>query len=321
MTALPSLQSPTSIAIDAWCEAQPRDADSLTLRCSGLGESCDRRLWYVYRWAAQPEAFKARILRVFANGHDREARIVEMLKGAGLDVQEIDPETGKQWRVTLASGFLTGSCDGIATGVPEAPVARHLVEIKTMNKARWEAWRRKGVQQSDPKYYVQMQLYMHGLGLDRALFVAENQDSKEIETERVAYDPAFAAAQEARAERIVLTDSPPPRISDDPDYWECRFCPARSICHEGGEARRNCRTCLASCVSEGGWGCARHGVDLDDHAQRQGCAVHLYIPDLVPGDQIDADETACTVTYRMPDGSIWIDGPQVIDPRLDAAGG
>lgn len=315
MTALPSLRSATSLAIDAALDALAPDPDSETLRCSGIGETCERRLWLAFRWAHEPWNPDARLKRIFKNGHDRETRLVEMLKLAGIDLQDRNPETGEQWRVSLASGFLAGSCDGIATGVPEAPVTPHLVEIKTMNKARWDAWRRKGVQESDPKYFVQMQLYMLGLNLTRALFVAENQDSKEIETQRVEFDPVFAAGQEARAERIALSDAAPERISDDPDSWSCRYCPAREVCFGLAEARRNCRTCLAACVSEGGWGCARHGVDLSAEDQRKGCAVHLYKPNLVPGEQIDADETACTVTYRMPDGSVWVDGPQ---PRLDA---
>lgn len=310
MAPLPSNRSLTAIAIDEAIEAAQDRRHSPTLRCSGIGESCDRRVWYAFRWATEPEHFKARILRIFANGHDREDRIVQMLKGAGLDVQDRDPETGEQWRVLLADGLLTGSCDGIVTGVPEAPVTPHLLEIKTMNKSRWEAWRTKGVKASDPKYYVQMQLYMHGLGLTRALFVSENQDSKEIEAQRVDYDPAFAAAQVERARRIALTENAPHRVSDDPSWYECRFCPARKICHEGEPAQRNCRTCLASCLSEGGWGCARHGVDLDEASQREGCAVHLYMPAMVAGEQVDADEQACTVTYRLVDGLLWTDGAQ-----------
>ncbi len=308
MTALPALRSRTALAIDAALEAMPAEDLSPVLRCSGLGESCDRRLWYGFRWAHEPERFKGRIRRIFANGHDREARIVEMLKSAGMQVQEIDPATGRQWRVELIDGVLAGSCDGIVTGVPESPATPHLLEIKTMNRERWDAWRRKGVRVSDPKYFVQVQLYMHGLRLDRALFVAENQDSKDIEVERIPYDAAFAIAQVERARRIAFSEIAPPRVSDSPDWYECRFCPARAICHDGGSAGRNCRTCLASTLTEGGWGCARHGVDLSEHAQRQGCPVHLYLPALVAGEQVDADEAAGTVTYRLADGSTWVDG-------------
>ncbi len=315
MAALPQLRSGTALAIDAALEAIMPDPLSPVLRCSGLGESCDRRLWYAFRWAHEPERFGARIRRIFANGHDRETRIVAMLKAAGIDVQDRDPATGKQWRVELIDGVLTGSCDGIATGVPEAPVTPHLLEIKTMNRERWDAWRRKGVRVSDPKYFVQVQLYMHGLGLDRALFVAENQDTKEIEAERIVYEPAFALAQIERARRIAFSEALPPRINDSPDWYECRFCPARDLCHHGAPAMRNCRTCLASSLTEGGWGCARHGVDLDEHDQGEGCPVHLYLPPLVAGEQIDADEAAGTVTYRMADGMTWVDGPQAMQEQ------
>lgn len=313
MAPLPQVRSATALAIDSWYERQPAEPHGVFLRPSGLGNECDRALWYAFRWASQPEAFPPRILRIFQNGHDREARIVEMLKGAGIDVQDRDPETGKQWRAVLIPGLCEGSCDGVAMNVPEAPKTAHLVEIKTMSKARWEAWRRKGVRESDPKYYVQIQLYMHGLGLTRCLFVAENQDSKEIEAERIAYDPAFALAQVERARRIAFAENPPPRVSDDPDNWLCRKCPSRAVCHDGEAPPRNCRTCLAASVAEGGWRCERHGVALDAAAQAAGCPVHLYLPGLVAGDVVTADERAATVTYRMPDGSMWTDGEPAHD--------
>jgi hypothetical protein len=41
-------------------------------------------------------------------------------------------------------------------------------------------------------------------------------------------------------------------------------------------------------------------------AQQAGCAMHLYIPDLVPGEQIDAGED--WVSYRLRDGAEWRDG-------------
>ena len=38
------------------------------------------------------------------------------------------------------------------------------------------------------------------------------------------------------------------------------------------------------------------------------CPAHLYLPALVPGEQVDADPEAETVTYRMQSGAIWVDG-------------
>ena len=40
------------------------------------------------------------------------------------------------------------------------------------------------------------------------------------------------------------------------------------------------------------------------------CPTHLFLPALVSGEQVDADPEAETVTYRMRDGTVWIDGPR-----------
>jgi hypothetical protein len=45
---------------------------------------------------------------------------------------------------------------------------------------------------------------------------------------------------------------------------------------------------------------------LSRRDQEAGCAAHLYIPDLVPGEQVDAGED--WVGYRLADGTTWRDG-------------
>ena len=103
---------------------------------------------------------------------------------------------------------------------------------------------------------------------------------------------------------------PPAKLHDDPASkmaWVCNYCPAFAQCHGGQFAPRSCRTCIHSTPVDGGWHCEHHGA-LDAEAQRKGCSLHLYIPALVPGEQIDADPETGTVTYRMADGATWIDG-------------
>ena len=65
-----------------------------------------------------------------------------------------------------------------------------------------------------------------------------------------------------------------------------------------------CRSCLHSSPVEGGWHCARHDRVLGTREQRAACARHLFIPDLVPGEVIDAGEDF--VVYRMRDGTAWV---------------
>lgn len=66
----------------------------------------------------------------------------------------------------------------------------------------------------------------------------------------------------------------------------------------------NCRTCLHSTPVEGGWRCARLDQPIGSQAQRAACPKHLFIPDFVPGEVIDAGEDF--VAYRLGDGSTWI---------------
>ncbi len=42
--------------------------------------------------------------------------------------------------------------------------------------------------------------------------------------------------------------------------------------------------------------------------QAEGCPAHLFLPGLVPGEQVDASEEDETVTYKLRDGSVWVDG-------------
>ena len=106
-----------------------------------------------------------------------------------------------------------------------------------------------------------------------------------------------------KAGRIIFAQHPPARISEDPAWFECRFCDHHAVCHDGGGAAVTCRSCLHSTPIEGGWHCARHDRMLAPAEQRVACTRHLFIPDLVPGEVIDAGDDV--VTYRMADGSTW----------------
>lgn len=312
MAIIPHAQSPLSRAIDAWQEESAERRDHYpTLRCSEFGGPCQRALWYQFRWAHEPQKFPARILRIFDNGKARELAIIAYLRGAGVHVVDADPETGEQLRFSLAEGFLTGSCDGVAMRVPEAPATAHILEIKTMNDKRWTAWRRKGVCISDRKYWTQMQLYMHAAPAARALLVCENQDTKEIECERIEADHVAASNMVNRAERLARAEEPPEKINADPAWYECRSCAAHGACHKGEWPRRNCRTCIAAKPVNGEtWHCERHKRDMNRADQISGCELHLYLPSLVAGEVIDADFDAARITYRMADGSEFIDGQE-----------
>lgn len=273
------------------------------LGASLIGKSCERALWYDFRWVTAAQ-HSGRILRLFQTGHLEEERLVRDLRASGATVLEVDPETGRQFKVEALSGHFGGSLDGLAVGLRESPRTWHVLEFKTHSAKSYAQLVAKGVTASKPQHAAQMQIYMHLMGLTRAFYLAVCKDTDALYAERVEADPAEAERLLAKASRIIDAARPPSRISEDPAWFECRMCSHRAVCHEGAMAAVNCRTCLHSTPVEGGWHCARHDRMRDYGQQLNGCRDHLFIPDLVNGEVIDATENF--VVYRMKDGTDWV---------------
>jgi hypothetical protein len=273
------------------------------LGASLIGKPCERALWYDFRWVTAAQ-HSGRIMRLFQTGHLEEERLVRDLRASGATVLEVDPETGRQFKVEALSGHFGGSLDGLAVGLRESPRTWHVLEFKTHSAKSYAQLVAKGVTASKPQHAAQMQIYMHLMGLTRAFYLAVCKDTDALHAERVEADPAEAGRLLAKASRIIDAARPPSRISEDPAWFECRMCSHRAVCHEGAMAAVNCRTCLHSTPVEGGWHCARHDRMRDYGQQLNGCRDHLFIPDLVNGEVIDATENF--VVYRMKDGTDWV---------------
>ena len=253
--------------------------------CSQLGHPCDRWLWLSFRWAVQP-SFPGRILRLFRRGHQEEANIINDLRAIGIDVRKVS----SQHRVDFGS-HVSGSIDAIIDkGVPEAPKAKHIAEFKTASKKAFDDLEKNGVEKSKPEHFVQMQVYMAGTGLDRALYLAVCKDDDRIHTERVKFDKDVALPAIERGQRIALTDRMPEPISSDASWYQCKFCDAHEFCHSTKTTKHvNCRTCAHSTAKEDStWRCERHDADgIPVEFQRQACDSHVLHPDLVPWQRKD----------------------------------
>ncbi len=310
MVALPLPNTPTVSAIYTAYEAAAETGWRAHLGASLIGTPCERAIWYSFRWASRAR-HTGRLLRLFETGNLAEARFVADLRRIGVTVLDLDPATGRQWRVRDAGEHFGGSMDAVAIGFPEAPKAWHVCEFKTHNLKSFSKLQAEGVAKSKPLHWAQMQAYMHLADIERAFYLAVCKDNDELYQERVPRDAEAGMRILAKAERIIDAPRPPTRISADPTWFECRLCDHHAVCHGGAAVERHCRSCLhAAPIAGGAWHCARHQVPLADREQRSGCAAHLLIPDLVPGEQIDAGED--WVSYRMPDGTEWRDGVQEI---------
>lgn len=250
------------------------------LGASKLGAPCSRSLWYGFRWTKRIR-FPSRVLRLFKRGHREEPVFEDMLRRIGVTFWERDPNTRKQWRVPFSNPHVGGHADGIGINLPDlGPDVYFLGEWKTHAEKSFKQVEKFGVARSHPTHFGQMQLYMHGLQLPVALYGAVNKNTDALHMELVDYDAEAAHKLVLRADLIVDAQEPPHRISDDPGWFECKFCDYHDVCHMGAEAATNCRTCqhvrpLANGKRE--WICTHHGHVLDHAAQEAGCPDHVGI--------------------------------------------
>lgn len=297
MAAIPPATSATVEAIYTSYERARAGEHRPHLGASLIGHDCDRFLWLTFRHAMAPK-FSGRMLRLFETGNLAEPRFVADLRAIGCEVSE-EQEPGKQWRETAVDGHFGSAIDGAVLGLPEAPKTWHLVEMKTHNAKSFSVLVAKGVREAKPQHYAQMVVGMELHGFTRALYLAVNKDNDELYSERIKADPIEATRLVERARRIVYADKPPERIGGS-DWFQCKFCPSRAICHENQFPERNCRTCLhATPVPGCKWECALHGDCRAD------CPDHQYIPELVPGKQVDVRDGR--VVYEMHGGVEWVD--------------
>lgn len=312
MAALPRPQSQIPGLVYAAREAANESWDGLGFSPSMLGTECDRALWLMLHWAPAPETFSGQMLRLFETGHHQEARLIEDLRLAGLEVYDVDPDTGKQFLARALAGHVRGKLDGLAKGVPEAPTKWHVVEAKSHGEKSWKDLEKaQSVKVGKFDHWVQMQVYMHIRAIDRALYVAVRKATDHLYCERVEYDAEFCARLFARLERILRADTPPDRLCTKRDDFRGKFCKAAAVCWQESFARLNCRTCLHSAPDFSGdaaWSCARWTKPISADEQRAACPAHLFVPDLVPGEMGEVDHDAETISYTLSDGRVWVDG-------------
>jgi hypothetical protein len=285
-------------------DAYRDDEDSFRshLGASILGQECGRSIWYDWRWATKSK-FSGAMLRLFNRGHLEEGRFIALLLTMGCEVYQQD-SNGKQFRISHADGHMGGSGDGVVIGIPEVqPGMPVLGEFKTHNeksfvKLAGENWRNhldyrfgfrkiakdttfdgEGVKEAKPEHYTQMQIYMRKMGIALTLYVAVNKNTDDIYCELVPLNVPYADQMLGRGETLVDAIQPPPRISNTPGYWKCKFCDHLPVCHLDQPPERNCRTCAFSSPVRGEpggqWLCRMREVRIPKDIQLVGCEQYV----------------------------------------------
>lgn len=226
------------------------------LGASLIGRECARELWYSFRWATSKK-FDGRMLRLFNRGHLEEPRMVALLMLIGCEVWQVD-KNGKQFRIGGHRGHFGGSLDAVVRGIPDLPPDQAcLSEFKTHNDKSFAKLISEGVMSAKWEHFIQQQIYMGKNGLNWSLYLAVNKNNDELHGELVQFDPIIYGKYLERSVATIDEVTPPPRISESPSWFKCKFCDHKALCHEVKTVpARNCRTCLHSRVEDAGaWIC------------------------------------------------------------------
>ena len=305
--------------IDKYLE-ENQDKPRLHMGASLLGHKCDRYLWLNFRWAVKKKNSKnmsiGRLQRIFRKGHIMEDLAKKDLENAGIVF--LKPEEGKQHSVNFGS-HVSGSVDGIIlSGVPEAPNKKHIWENKSHNDKSFSDLVNNGVEKSQQKHYIQAQVYMYGLDIDRCLYTAENKNDENIYSERLRLDKAVAEKAVTRGKEIATSDRlPEPLTGAGATWYECKMCDCYDFCHKTKLTREiNCRTCAHFTAEKNGtFTCARWGnAEIPAENQYTGCDSHVFHTDLVPWQFSEKDSTETSAAY-MIGGKIVLNGDAGINSR------
>lgn len=326
MAALPPIPTldPTLDAVRAAAAVRGNaEAARPYLGMSSIGRSCARQQWYQFRWAGR-EQFDCDTLWRFEDGHRSEDVMAERLRlVSGIQLRTVDPRTGTQFGFSDIGGHFRGHTDGMITGLLQAPKTLHVWEGKAVNEKKFaqlvklkaEAGEKMALKLWDPIYYAQAILYMAYSETTRHYLTACTPGGREMVGVRTDLDLDEARRLRAKAERIITASEPPPKISEDPAWYECKWCPFHSICHGSELPAVNVRTCAHATPELDGdarWSCAKCGRDVSEADQRKPCTHHLYIPALVTAatgaEQVDASESENWIEYRLPDGRTFRNG-------------
>lgn len=244
------------------------------LGSSQIGHPCERKLYYDFRWVS-PEQIDGRTARLFDRGKREESRWMEWIRGAGYEIVDIDPSTGKQFRIPSNNGHDGGSLDAILTHNKFGLV---VAEFKTFATGPFRKVQENGVKIERPIYWAQMCTYGYKLGISVGMFCGSNKNDDDITVQFVNLDMQHGEDMQRKADSIIFAEELPRRISNNSSFWQCKLCPHKAVCHESVETAVNCRSCrMAKALPEGKWHCLHWGSEIPEEYIAVGCSERISV--------------------------------------------
>lgn len=271
------------------------------LGASEIGNECSRYLWLKFHKYITPEVFEPRMHRLFHRGHDQEGYFEYYLRELGFEIIE-----NCYSQVRFKDGFFSGAPDGIVSkdGV------KYVCEYKTHSLKSFDKLKLGDLEKDFPKHFAQMQINGSKFGCSHAIYLAVCKNDDRLFCDVIEIDLTKVKAIEDKAECISMADKPPERIATKSTAFACKFCHAKNVCWGFEMPRVNCKNCTSveKNRSDGTWSCDSH-KQLD---VRGSCEAHSWNPhamnDLLQWSPIEFHPKQRAVEYKLPDGSILING-------------
>ena len=272
--------------IDEYCVRTYDGGHRSHLGASLIGRECKRYLWYVFRWCLH-EKTTGRQQRLFNRGHREEARFIEWLEGIGFKVwfenrDEGPNEKGEfpQYRISDVMGHFGGSLDGIAVlperyGIAE-PV---LLEFKTNGTgAGFNKLADDGMPIAKPEHFAQTSTYGKKYNFRYCVYLNINKNDDSLHVEVVKLNHSLGEQMIMKAEQIILSQTPPARLSDNPTFHKCGYCHMKEVCHKGAVVEVNCRSCaFARPVENAEWFCEVYNGNIPKDFIAKACPSYKAI--------------------------------------------
>ncbi len=264
--------------IDHYCADKYDDGPRTHLGASQIGHSCERYLWMLFRWIAHKK-HSGRQQRLFQRGHLEEERFAEYFRGIGCTVQQFEEgfeegntiDKGKrQIRIFGCNGHFGGSLDFLITlperyGIGEV---LFLGEGKTSGTgSKFTNLIKKGVKLEKPQHFAQKSIYGFKKNIKYGLYICANKNDDDLHIELVELDFKLGQQLELKAEKIISSQTAPPKLAKSPAFVECSYCDFVDHCHKGKAPDRNCRSCkFAFPVENAEWLCNNCGQIIPKEA-------------------------------------------------------
>lgn len=179
-----------------------------------------------------------------------------------------------QFTISGCNGHFGGSMDG-KVWLPKrygigGPV---ILEGKTSKTgSTFTNLSKKGVALEKEQHFAQQSAYGYKTGIKKAVYICANKNDDNLYLEVIDLDHNLGKQCELKAARIIGDKDTPPKISMSKTFYKCGYCPAKTICHDGGICEKNCRSCLhCNAVENKQWFCDKWNAIVPKENIIDGC--------------------------------------------------